>query len=138
MKSIEVTILVEPTAKGRPRLTTVNGHARAYTPQKTVKAEAMIMADIRHEVMAHGRFEAGIPLRLEATFYRERPKHLPKRITMPMTRPDCDNYAKLLLDALNGYAFPDDSQLTSVKFKKRFCQPGQVPRIELRISEDEG
>lgn len=133
---MKLTILVEPVAKGRPRFTVVDGHATAYTPARTRNAEAMIVAMIRTQVRQVGTFEAGVPLRLEATFYRTRPRHLPKRVTMPVTRPDAENYSKLLMDALNRFVFPDDAQITDLHVKKRFAEPGSVPRIELEITED--
>lgn len=138
MNTLKVIVLVEPTAKGRPRFTVVDGHATAYTPAKTRNAEALIIAMIRTQVPRHifGTFEAGVPLRLEATFFRARPKHLPKKVTMPVSRPDVENYSKLLTDALSKFVFPDDNQITSLFIKKRFAEPGSVPRIELEISED--
>ncbi len=133
MKRIEATIYVEPTAKGRAKMTTVNGRGMAYTPAKTRHAEAMIEASIREQVMVFGSFNAGVPLRLSATFFRPRPKHLPKRVKMPVARPDTLNYGKLLEDALAKYVYPDDSQLTTITLRKRFGSP---PRIELVIQEE--
>lgn len=134
MKRIEATIYVEPTAKGRPKITTINGRGQAYTPAKTRKAEAMIEAMIRNQVMKLGAFDAGVPLRLSATFYRERPQHLPKRVKMPVSRPDTLNYGKLLEDALAKFVYPDDSQITTLCLRKRFGMP---PRIEMVIQEEE-
>uniref|UniRef100_A0A6M3IY95 Putative endodeoxyribonuclease n=1 Tax=viral metagenome TaxID=1070528 RepID=A0A6M3IY95_9ZZZZ len=57
---------------------------------------------------------------------------------MPITKPDLDNYIKTLLDALNGYAFRDDAQVTSLEVKKRFAGTGEVPRIELTLEVDNG
>jgi len=137
MKEFETVIFMEPVAKGRARLAVVAGHAKAYTPKKTVNAEAQVIAQIRNEIGPHGiMFDAGVPLSLSATFYIARPKSAPKRVTMPTTRPDADNLGKMLLDALNGFAFHDDAQLTSVLFRKRFCLSWQVPRIEFRIKEE--
>ena len=133
MNRIETIIYVEPVAKARPRSTIIAGRVRTYTPAKTRKSEAMIEAMIRTQVMEIGAFEEGVPLRLKATFYRERPKHLPKRVTMPVSRPDYDNYAKLLTDALEKFVYKNDSQITSAYIKKRFGSP---PRIELLITED--
>lgn len=134
MNKIQTVIYVEPKAKARPRSTIVQGRVRTYTPEKTRNAAAMIMAMIRTQVMDLGAFEAGVPLRLEATFYRDRPKHLPKRVTMPVSRPDYDNYAKLLTDALEKFIYPNDSQICTALIKKRFGSP---PRIELTIEANE-
>ena len=134
MAKIETTIYVIPTAKGRPKSTVVHGHVKTYTPAKTRRAEADIMAMMRMQVMELGNFGADVPLRIEATFYRERPKYLPKRVTMPVSRPDYDNYIKLLTDALEKYIYRNDSQICTALIKKRFGDP---PRIELSIEVDE-
>ncbi len=134
MKSIEVDIMVEPVAKGRARVAVVNGHVHGYTPAKTRHAESMIQALIRETVMAQGAFDAGVPLAVTATFYRERPKHLPKRVFLPVTKPDLDNYLKTLLDALNKFVFPDDSQIVSLTVRKRFA--AAAPHIHLVIREE--
>lgn len=43
-------------------------------------------------------------------------------------KPDCDNIAKAVLDALNGVAFDDDSQVVTLVVRK-------YPRV--RISSDD-
>lgn len=126
---IRATIYVEPTPKGRPRVAVKGGRTFIYTPHKTVRAESMI----RESLIDKGAFGEGIPLRLEATFYRPRPKSLPKRVTMPVSRPDWDNYAKLLTDALEKYLYPSDAQITTCLIRKRFGTP---PRIELVLGDD--
>lgn len=141
MKAIETTIFVEPVAKGRARVAVIAGRARAYTPKKTVNAEADIKAAIRNQMVKEGHitgdsllFESGIPLYLEAIFYRQKPKSTPKKVTMPVTKPDTDNYTKLLIDALNKFLFADDSQIVTLKLKKRFTDG--TPCIYLKIREE--
>ena len=132
MKTIEDTIYVEPTPEGRPRMSVIGGHAHAYTPKKTRTAQADIKATIRNEVMKQGRFDDGVPLSLSAIFYIVKPKSSPKRVTMPVKKPDLDNYGKLLLDALNKFVWSDDSQIVDLHIRKRFSQ---TPYIWLKISE---
>ena len=134
MKQIEATIFVEPTAKGRARSRIAGKHVITYTPAKTRNAENMIAAMIRQEVMKRGSFDVGMPLKLSATFYIEKPKSTGKKVLMPVKRPDLDNYGKLLLDALNKYAWHDDSQIIDLHLRKRFGSP---PRIEIMIREVE-
>lgn len=134
MKEISATIYVEPTAKGRPRVTVIGGHAHAYTPAKTRKAEQNILALIRTEMKKNFQaFESGTPLAMSVIFYRERPKHLAKRFTEPVTRPDLDQYVKLCLDALNHYVYSDDSQIVNLHARKKYGSP---PRIELMVREE--
>lgn len=39
-----------------------------------------------------------------------------------MVKPDCDNIAKAVLDALNGVAYHDDAQVTRVSIEKRWTE----------------
>jgi len=128
---IKVTILMQPVAKARPRTVQHGGKTMTYTPAKSAHAENLIRDKVMELEMYYPKPAA---LMLEATFYRAEPKKLPKGVTKPITRPDWDNYAKGLTDALNGFAFEDDSQITTAVIKKRFGYP---PRIELTIIEDE-
>ena len=129
-REINTVILVEPTPKGRPRLTTVNGQARAFTPAKTRKAEDEIQYAIRQAFNGQS-FDKDVPLKLEAIFYRTRPKSCKK--PYPVQRPDLDNLTKLLLDSLNRFAFHDDSQIIDMTISKRFAI--EMPKIEIRITE---
>ena len=128
---IKTTILVEPRGKERSRwMQTPSGKVFSYTPAKTAFAEKLI----RESVMAlEQRFGDGTAIKLEATFYRQRPKSLPKKVELPISRPDLDNYYKLLADSLQKYVYRDDSQITTAIIKKRFGTP---PRIELILEED--
>jgi len=127
---METVIYIEPVGKARPRVTMKGGRAFAYTPQKTAHAENLI----RDKVMdLKVFFPRDTPLFIKAVFYRTRPKSLAKRVEKPVSRPDTDNYFKLLTDALEKFVYANDSQITRANIKKRFGSP---PRIELKIEED--
>lgn len=128
---MKMIIYVEPVGKGRPRTVRRGDRTITYTPHTTAHAESLI----REAVMKLDETFAGkTPLRLEATFYRVRPKSLSKRITMPVSRPDIDNLYKTLGDSLEKFVYPNDSQITTAIIKKRFGSP---PRIELVLTEDQ-
>ncbi len=131
---IETTILIEPTAKARARHTVAGGHVRSYTPAKTANAEQQILYHLRQQLASGSQFDKGVALRLTVTFFRARPKAAPKRVTMPVSRPDLDNYLKLILDAISGYACVDDAQVTTIVARKRFTT--EQPRIYLLLEED--
>ena len=40
---------------------------------------------------------------------------------MPATKPDCDNLAKTVLDALNGVLWLDDAQVVDLSVSKRYA-----------------
>jgi len=131
---VKVTILVEPTPKARPRHTARGGRVVTYTPEKTRVAEARIQSRIQDVLLDKGIwFSEGMPIRMEATFYRLKPKSTSKRVKLPVTSPDLDNYTKLLTDALEKYVYNNDGQITTMLIRKRFGNP---PRIELILEDD--
>ena len=134
MNELVAVIHITPTAKARAKAMTVKGHSFKYTPKKTRDAEKEIRFAIREKVVADGPFTAGIPLSLFAVFYLVKPKSQSKKITLPVKRPDLDNYLKLLLDALNQYAIPDDSQIVDIDAHKKY---DSTARIELRVWKTE-
>lgn len=103
-------------AKGRPRFTR---GGRAYTPPKTAAAEHKVRAAFEAQGGARwGSFGGPVKVRIE--IYKPLAKSNPKQWTgrANLQRPDADNVAKLILDALNGVAWRDDSQITDLHVLK--------------------
>lgn len=50
----------------------------------------------------------------------------------PTTRPDCDNYAKSILDAFNQIVWMDDSQICTLVVTKWYAEK---PRVEVTVTE---
>ena len=44
----------------------------------------------------------------------------------PTKKPDCDNIAKVILDALNGIAYHDDSQVVELVVHKHYAETTRV------------
>jgi len=131
---IQTTILIEPIGKARSRHRQLkDGRIIDYTPEPTLTMERIIQYHIRQRVHALGQFEAGVPLKVDIVAYRQRPKHLAKKVLFPITKPDWDNIGKLVTDSLQKYLYWNDAQITDGRVRKRFGDP---PRIELTIEED--
>ena len=109
---------------------------QTYTPAKTRDSEADIKAAIRKRWEDEGaeEFAADVPLSVTATFTITKPPSVPKKRHWPVKKPDLDNYMKLLLDALNKFAFPDDGQVVQIACGKCY---GETPMIEVWIEEIE-
>ena len=62
----------------------------------------------------------GTPVAIAIHTRRPLPKSTPKRVgsAQDVGKPDADNVAKLVLDALNGHAYCDDSQVTCLRVTK--------------------
>jgi Holliday junction resolvase RusA-like endonuclease len=104
----------KPHAKQRPRV--ANGHA--YTSEATRKAEAAIIAAYKDSSAPRG-LEG--PLAVTIRFANEG-FHISFEPIAPHVnrklRGDIDNYAKTVLDSLNGVAYEDDSQIGSLQLVK--------------------
>jgi Holliday junction resolvase RusA-like endonuclease len=108
---------VSPRGQERVRFTKTG---RAYTPAKTRAATD----EIRALWLASGSpVVGGEWFSVEIVAYIERPKSS-KHPYPP--RPDADNIAKLLMDALQGHAFPNDSRCYSLSVTKRWGAPEVV------------
>lgn len=123
----------QPVAKGRPRLTVRGGHARAYTPAKTVAYEGLI-ALAGSEAMAGATPYAG-PLAVEATAVFSIPPSWSKKkreaAYWHTIKPDADNIAKALGDGLNGVCWADDSQVASIRVLKVY---GAMPGLHVTVT----
>jgi len=120
-----------PVAQGRPRaFKTPRGRVRVYDPstsrdwKRTVQAQVILAWKPRDPLVG--------PLQLALVFSLPRPKTLPKRIVQHTKRPDVDNLAKAILDAVRGILFRDDSAIVSLTVIKRY---GESPGMEIAVTE---
>ena len=136
--SYNVTITVPglPIAQPRHKATTIGGAARMYLPGS-------------HPVHA---FKAAVALSWGPREMRTGPLHvvIDCRFPMPQThakkigkkpwpamtsRPDCDNLAKSICDALNGIAWLDDKQIVALDVRKIYAPPGHGGETEITVRE---
>lgn len=124
-----------PVGKGRPRFTK-DGHA--HTPQKTRDYEDKVVQC--WQCQSGKEFAGGIPLRVTVTAFFTVPKSTSKKKAAAMDgtphtkRPDADNVAKVILDALNGHAYNDDSAIAALTVWK--YQTTGASRVEVAIEEE--
>ncbi|MFC2000183.1 RusA family crossover junction endodeoxyribonuclease [Chloroflexota bacterium] len=123
---------MEPIPKARARTVVRNGKVYSFTPRATELAQWELQQSIPEEL--RGAFPKHTPVRLKIGFYFPRPGSIPKKRRLPTTRPDLDNYLKLVQDALNKIVYDDDAQITTVYMGKRYGSP---PRIEIVVEVDE-
>ena len=135
-KRLSMTIIPKPWE--RPRAATIGGHVRIVTPKTTEAYEKEIRAAwIRN----NGNKPEEGPLRARIYFGLPIPKSETKtnkalmlaRKVFPAKKPDLDNLAKAVLDALNGVAYKDDSQIVTVLSKKNYSE---APYVRVIISEE--
>lgn len=111
-ESFEFEVTGEVVGSARPRVTKFG----TYIPEKTRKYRERIKGSF---IEAGGMRMSG-PLSVRVHVFRQLPKSRPKRVTLEddTFKPDVDNIAKNVLDALNGIAWDDDSQVTELLVRK--------------------
>ncbi len=136
--SVIVEVRGEPIAQPRQRHTLRGGFVKNYTPANHPVND--YKAAIKLAWMDQGRdspVDGPVQLRLVLTFSRPKSMLWKKR---PMPRcwhtqkPDADNVAKAVKDALNGVAWRDDSQVCRLIVEKwiadGFCGPSTVIEVD--------
>ena len=127
--TVAFVIPYEPMGKERPRAYSCHGHTQVYTPYKTREYEEMIKTIYSLQV-GHKRFpdDAEILLEVIACFAVPKSTSKTKRELMlnggilPRKKPDYDNIAKIITDALNGVAYKDDSQIVWADIRKKYAK----------------
>lgn len=137
---IAFTVNGAAVPKQRPR---ISGR-RAYTPKRTKDYEERVLEEFRSSYRGFfPAFGKDVPVRICISIYQEIPKSWSKKKRLqaelgeivPLSRNgDVDNIAKSILDALNGFAYEDDCQVTTLIVTKQY---GAKPCAEVRLGEDE-
>ena len=120
---MKFTVLTQPVPKGRPRFTR---RGFAYTPKETKIAEANFLAQAVRYAPEKPLQEA---LKVSLKFFKPKPKSKPKKVIHWTTKPDLDNFIKIL-DSLNGVFWLDDSQIVEIYATKEYGEPA---RTEIEI-----
>ncbi len=126
----------QPCGKQRAR---VLKSGRSYTPAKTVAYEAHVRGSARSAGMVPEKpLEGPLALHLDIAVTIPRSWSKAKReralagVLLPTGKPDIDNIAKALGDALNRVMWCDDAQVVSLQAGKRYSlSPGVWVRVEV-------
>ena len=138
------TIFGEPQGKARPRVVRnrFTGNTVVYTTDKTKQYEAEVRnAFLRKavsntdgvKILTKPVFEiSAVSVNITAYFGIPKSKSKKYRQMMlsgeihPTKKPDCDNIAKIICDALNGYAYKDDAQIIKINVIKQYSDEAKV------------
>lgn len=141
LKPVSFFVPGEAVGKGRPRVTTIGGQARMFTPKKTANYETLIAMAAQQAMQ--GRELIPGPVLVEMKIIVSVAQSWSKKKTaaalvgdvMPTKKPDADNVLKAICDGINGIVFKDDVQVVNVSMSKRF---GEKPGVTVRVVPLEG
>jgi Holliday junction resolvase RusA-like endonuclease len=138
--SFRLRVYGSPVPQGRPRATVIAGHAHVYERREdkawkeTVRAQVLATLDLGEEEEWEVPALLVGPVVVRLTFFMPRPKSLPKRVVHHVKRPDCDNLAKSVKDALRGLVYRDDAQVTSIWIRKQY---DPRPGVDIVVESEE-
>lgn len=128
----------EPVAKGRPRFSFKGKDVKTYTPKKTVSYENLVKLSFMQQVGNVEPIHKGVYVYIQAylkipdSTSKKKREQMNEKEILPLKKPDCDNIAKGILDALNGMAYDDDKQIVSLEVNKFYSDR---PRAVVNISD---
>lgn len=133
---IKFTVPGQPVPQGRPRFTT-KPFVRSYDPPKSAKYKNKVKKfaeKIAPEKPLQGELYAEILIFKETlkSFNKTKKAAAEARTLRPTTKPDADNYAKGILDAVKGIIWEDDGQVVDLVTRKFYSE---IPRAEITIKE---
>lgn len=127
--------------KARPRVTK---RGFTYTPKSTKDFEKLVRDTYISEFGGNAMFPPQMPLAMVVEFGLKPPKSWAKtkrkraieKEIFPVGRPDVDNLLKGVQDALNGVAYPDDSQIIAITARKVYTKDDQTKVAIWSINND--
>lgn len=122
--------------KGRPRLNSYTG--QVYTPTRTKDYESLVEQYFLLKYPRYKTIEGRVKVSIVGYF--EIPKSTSKSMKeqmlqnkiSPTKKPDIDNVVKIVLDAMNKFAFKDDTQITKIEVEKIYSD---IEKLYVKIEE---
>jgi len=136
---VHFEIEITPVAKGRPRYARRGNFVQTYTPTKTREYEDVIRENAKMAMGMSDPLET--PLNVLLMFGMPIPSSTPKKALQGyldgsvkhIKKPDLDNLAKAVLDAMNGVVYLDDNQICRLTIEKNY---DTVPKISISVREE--
>lgn len=130
---IEFTVYGLPKGKARPRFVRTRQGVRTYTPKATETYQKDVLAAYMDKYQAT---KLNGLIWTKITAYFAVPKSVPKKRRADLVwydkKPDADNIAKSVLDALQGIAYDDDKQVVALIVYKQY---GDVAKVDVQMGE---
>lgn len=136
--TIEFTVDGSPHGKGRPRFRRFGNFVSTYTDAKTKSYETLVK-EAAIKAMENRPLIEG-PVKLDLIIRLPVPKSYPKKRSeaclngseWPTKKPDWDNVAKSVADAMNDIVFLDDTQIVIARVVKVYATEAGV---DVKVSE---
>lgn len=118
--------------KGRPKFARRGNFVTAYTPEATANYENLVKLAAHRAMNGREAFavavSCNISIEVEPAPSWSNKKRLSalSGVLLPTSKPDLDNVAKGILDAMNDIVFKDDKQVVSLTISKKYSEQSRA------------
>ena len=124
MTHLHLWVAGTPKAQPRVRAFRRGRHASVYTPDSADAWKAAVRAAVLEKTSGATLFAGPVSLRLE--FVLQRPKRLRGLCVPHASKPDIDNLAKAVMDAMGDCdVWADDAQVAELHASKQYADEGE-------------
>lgn len=139
--TVAFTIDGIPHGKGRPRFRRFGNFVQTYTDAKTKSYETLVKESAKKAMGSSPPLEG--PVKLDLIIRLPVPKSYPKKrlaaclsgAEWPTKKPDWDNVAKSVADAMNDIVFLDDTQIVIARVVKTYSAEAGVDVMVWEVLE---
>ena len=128
----------EPVAQGRPRVRVHEGMAHVYDPAKSRHYKKEVSVVARSVAISDMPWTGPVFVRIKAVYALPKSYHRKKHPVgwrVKATKPDVDNIAKTVLDAIQGILIKDDSQVVVLDVRKWTAPQGVEGSLDCYVEQ---
>jgi Holliday junction resolvase RusA-like endonuclease len=132
MIQVQYSVPGEPRGKGRPRFAKRGNFVKTYTDAKTASYEDQIrfyaLKAMGDSKVIEGAVRVFVSIRMAVpkSYSQKRREACLNGLDKPLKKPDWDNVAKSICDAMNGIIYVDDTQIVEAHITKQYAQQAEV------------
>jgi Holliday junction resolvase RusA-like endonuclease len=142
---LEITVLGDPKAQGRPRAARIGKYVHVYDDPQSRSAKSNLISAVYKKAPDK---PLDCPLQVDVNFYFQRPrshygsgKNASKlKASAPLlhtSRPDIDNLKKLVMDAMTGIFWRDDALICISTTTKQYSDKPRTEIFIRKLKEDD-
>ena len=132
MIQVQYSVPGEPRGKGRPRFAKRGNFVKTYTDAKTASYEDQIrfyaLKAMGDSKVIEGAVRVFVSIRMAVpkSYSKKRREACLNGLEAPLKKPDWDNVAKSICDAMNGIIYVDDTQIVEAHITKQYAHQAEV------------
>jgi Holliday junction resolvase RusA-like endonuclease len=129
---VQYSVPGEPRGKGRPKFARRGNFVKTYTDAKTTSYEDQIrfyaLKAMGDSKVIEGAVRVFVSIRMAVpkSYSKKRREACLSGSEKPLKKPDWDNVAKSICDAMNGVVYGDDTQIVEAHVTKQYAEQSQV------------